>query len=482
MNFDNDFVTRLARQMLQLGSKDIAPGTPSDPYYTGPGGLFGVTGLERELISTSVQPKGLADVLPVRASQVMYPLYPYLTGFLDGDDTQPDGPCDDPPIAGNGKSCIQTATYGKYSHATRTLEIGRPGQMINRGDFQDMQLINPPMLQNPLEGGSGTGITTPNVDGNPALNQEVRLRMMELGVAFQRQMAKQIYIGNPSNNTNGGYAEFPGLDILIGTNKFDAITGDPCPSLDSQIVDFGSNATSFNGGSNLVNYLTYMMRYFEELSRTTNIGDTKFALVMRSALFYEITAVWPCAYLTYRCVTSGLDASTVLQINGADQVAMRQALRDGKYLLIDDVKYPVIFDDAIPASSESDGCFTSDIYILPLTIRNGTLASVFWEHLDFTNALAVAAEMRVGSHFFSDGGRFLWFAPPPNNRCVQLRAWLEPRLILRTPHLAGRLNNVLYCPLINPREPFPDDNYFVNGGISTPRDIPNLFSDWNQPD
>lgn len=122
MDFSNDFVNRLAGAMLKLGEKDYAPGTPSTPYYTGPGGLFGVTGLERELISTVVQPKGLADMLPVRGSQVMFPQYPYLTGFLPGDDTRPDGPCDDPPVAGNGKSCIQTATYGKYSHATRPLE------------------------------------------------------------------------------------------------------------------------------------------------------------------------------------------------------------------------------------------------------------------------------------------------------------------------------------------------------------------------
>lgn len=474
MDFSNDFITRLASQMMKLGEKDYTPGTPSTPYYTGPGGLFGVTGLEREMLSTVVQPMGLADMLPVRSNQVMYPLFPYLTGFLAGDTTKPDGPCDDPPIVGSGKSCVQTATYGKYSHATRPLEIGRPGQLSNRGDFQDMVLVNPPMLDN-----VGT-ITTPSIDGSPNISQEVKMRMLELGVEFQREMSRQIYTGNPVNNTNGGYAEFPGLDILIGTGKFDAITATPCPSLNSQIINFGDNNVNLNGGSNIVNVLTYMMRYFEELARTTNIGDVQFALVMQPALFYEITAVWPCAYLTYRCVSAGLDAATTLQINGADQVAMRQELRNGRYLLIDDVRYPVIFDNAVNHQNLAGGCQSSDIYILPLTIRNGTIASVFWEHLDFNNAVNVAAEMRQSAHFSTDGGRYLWFAPAPNNRCVQLRAWLEPRIILRTPHLAGRLNNLKYCPLINPREPYPDDNYFVNGGVSTDRALNVPYSEWNQ--
>lgn len=460
--------------MLKLGEKDYTPGTPSTPYYTGPGGLFGVTGLEREMLSTVVQPMGLADQLPVRASQVMYPLFPYLTGFASGDTTKPDGPCDDPPVAGSGAACIQTAQYGKYSHATRVIEIGRPGQISNRGDFQDMQLVNPPMAD------TSGAITTPTIDGSPNINQEVRMHMLELAIEFQREMSRQIYTANPANNTNGGYAEFPGLDILIGTGKFDAISATPCPSLDSMIINYGDNAVTLNGGSNLVNDLTYMMRYFEELSRTTNIGPTQFALVMRSALFYEISAVWPCAYLTYRCISAGLDAATALNINAADQLNMRQELRNGQYLLIDDKRYPVIFDDSINHQNLAGGCQSSDIYIVPLTIRGGTIASLFWEHMDFTVAQNVANDMRQGNYFFTDGGRYLWFAPPPNNRCVQLRAWLEPRLILRTPHLAGRLNNLKYCPLINPREPYPDDAYYVDGGTSVPRALNIPYSEWNQ--
>ena len=46
-------------------------GTPSTPYYTGPGGLFGFPGLERDLISTRIQPRGLASAIPARPSNTI---------------------------------------------------------------------------------------------------------------------------------------------------------------------------------------------------------------------------------------------------------------------------------------------------------------------------------------------------------------------------------------------------------------------------
>src|SRR3972149_517370 len=46
--------------------------------------------------------------------------------------------------------------------------------------------------------------------------------MLEVGIAFQRKLLRQVYTGNPANNNvGGGYREFPGLDILIGTDKVD---------------------------------------------------------------------------------------------------------------------------------------------------------------------------------------------------------------------------------------------------------------------
>lgn len=473
----------LQRVLAGLGSpeshtRDLPSGTPSTPYYTGPTGLFGVSGLEQDVISTSVRPRGLADMLPVRPNMLAYPLYPYLTGFLDASGSNPDGPCDDPPVAGPGKSCLQTAAFGRYSYQTREFEVNRQGLRIDRGEFTDLRLINNPIL-NPID-----SITTPNVGGSVSFFNEMQMRMLETGISFQNKLTRQLYSGNPANNTNGGYAEFPGLDILVGTNKRDAITGTECPSLDSLIRDFNYAKVDAASGDTLLNVLTYMYRYFVDLAERTNLSPVEWVFVMKPALFYEVTAIWACAYLTYRCSFNSDDARVV--VDGTEQVRMRDEMRNGRYLLIDGARVRVVLDDAIDMETAGDtnrisaGCFASDIYILPLTVRGGSYASLFWEHVDYNAGAMTAIEFaRMGNYFSTDGGRFLWHAKPPNNWCVQLLAKIEPRIILRTPHLAGKLQNVQFCPYLMPREPFPDDPYFVNGGVSTPRSGPSYYSDWN---
>jgi hypothetical protein len=53
---------------------------------------------------------------------------------------------------------------------------------------------------------------------------------------------------------------------------------------------------------------------------------------------------------------------------------------------------------------------------------------------------------------------------PPTNWCVQWLGLIEPRVILLTPHLAGRINNIVYTPLLNVRDAYSDQPNYVNGG------------------
>src|SRR5688572_13102909 len=122
-------------------------GTPSTPYYTGPAGLFGVLGLERDMISSRIQPRGISSSFPAIGTQDMNPLYAYLTGFLDSSGAEPTTVCDDAPTAGNGKGCLQTAVFGRYSRQTRELEVNRLGQRINGGETANLTIMNDPMAE-----------------------------------------------------------------------------------------------------------------------------------------------------------------------------------------------------------------------------------------------------------------------------------------------------------------------------------------------
>jgi hypothetical protein len=298
-----------------------------------------------------------------------------------------------------------------------------------------------------------------------------------------------LYTGNPANNNaGGGYMEFPGLDILIGTTKVDALTNVDCPSLDSDIKDFNYARVDLPAEGDIINVLTYMMRYLRHNADRMNFGAVTWKIAMRRELFWELTAIWPCNYLTYRCWNrDSNDANKVdpvgsYSVEGA--IKMRDDMRTNQYLLIDGTRYDVVIDDGITEDSQTTNAnldnteFASDIYVIPMTIM-GNRPVTYFEYFDFARAANPAIQQgNLANYFWTDGGRFLWHAKPPRNRCIQHIAWIEPRLILRTPQLAGRVTNVAYQPLQHTRDPFNDSAYFVDGGNTSGRTAPSLWSDW----
>lgn len=482
-----DALTDLLEERMKSTNryKALPSGSPVGPYIHGPGGLFGVEGLERSVISTHISPRGLIGRLPARGSNTTNPLYPYITGFLAPSGSNANGVCDDPQTAGPIKNCFQTARFGRYSYQSREVELNRIGQQVNRGEFFDLELVNP------LYASNGIGPASANMSVRDVLANEMRIRMLEVGVAFENKLTRQLYTGNPANDSDGaGYEEFPGLDILIGTTKVDAKTGTPCPSLDSDIKAFAYQDVTVNGGTTIVNTMTYLMRTVQYNAERMNMGATTWAIVMRPGLWMELTAVWPCAYATYRCEVQG-NTQTQLVIDAKDQIRERDDMRNGMYLLVDGIRYPVILDDGIVEENRNDSasigitCFASDIYVVPLTVRNGTMAATFLEYFDYSAANAAMSAAAVGgwadSFFWTDSGRYLWHRKPPLNWCVQMLAKIEPRVILLTPHLAGRITDVEYCPLQHMRDAIIGDDYHVDGGV-TSRSAGVLYSDWSESD
>lgn len=74
----------------------------------------------------------------------------------------------------------------------------------------------------------------------------------------------------------------------------------------------------------------------------------------------------------------------------------------------------------------------------------------------------------AGSFYTTDAGTYLWKRKPPTEYCVQIGAVHRPRLVLRTPYIAARIQNVSWAPLtVHERSAFTDSGYFVNGGRTT---------------
>lgn len=461
-------------QELQVGMRhDLStPISPTTNLMHGTGGIFGVAGIDRDVFSTRVKPRGLMSILPARASQDDRPIVAYLTGFTDDDGgAEKSAPCDVPIEAGQIKSCLQGSIFGRIERKTEVLEVNDIGRRTNRGEFFDLRLVNDPIA----EQGFGIPGLMPTDMGGAMLGREVLSRFLTLGVAFERKLGPLVYTGNPNNNTSGGYAEFLGLETLVGTGKFDVITNNTCPALDSYVRNM--NYALVTDGT-IVRRLTTMYRYLNDIASRTGLDPVQWAFVMRRNLFDELADIWPCAYATYRCAVSDSTIGRVL-VDGMAQKQMADEIRNGLYLLIDGVRVPVIVDDFLPEDTNTNnanvasGTFASDIYLLPLTVRGG-IVSTYFEYFDFAasnGTMQGIMDGRLTPFYWTDGGRFL-FTSRMTGWCVEWWAKIEPRLRLLTPHLAGRLQNVRYAPLDHYREDDPDSGYFFDGGSTSRSNAP----------
>lgn len=434
----------------------------------GRGGLFGALGLSRPIFSAFPLPKfGLSARLPVRFSNETDPLYGLITGVTSSTGNEPVGTCDDPKTAGTMKLCTHSFVFGRFSRQTRVFDIESAGQVINRGEFSDLMLMGGTDLANHM---------VPTMPANSSMGQAASRTavkaLYELGVAWTRDFARQIYAGNPANNTaGGGYKEFFGLDKLINTGYRDAETGVACPAADSLIRSFGSLEVRANA-SKIVREITYIYRNLKWLARAAGLDPVRWCLCMRFNLFYELSEIWPISYATG--ASTVVPAGATLFVGSNDQIAMRDAMRgdmtnyEGQYLMIDGERVPVTIDDSITEAQTAGSSFTSDIYFCPMTVL-GNEPVTFLEHFNYDGPGAAGEMSKLFAaqdmFYTSDGGRFLWHKKPPTNTCVQVVTYTRPRLLLLTPYLAARLTSVKYTPLMHERAWDPaDPSFFVNGG------------------
>lgn len=452
----------MVAQML-VGNKAVSGSPiPSGGYGHGNGGLFARAGLERPIVNAMTLPYlGLASVIPTgRGSVFDNPQYGIMTGVTATVGSNPVSVCDDPPTAGLMKLCTQMLPFGRFSRQSNVYDTDRFGRRRDRADMIDLQLLGNPFGTDPV---NPLVPTLPGGNPSQALNNEIAKAMFEVATAFARDFARVTYTGTTTNNTaGGGYREFYGLDVLINTGRRDAETGIACPAADSVIVNSGGLAVA-NNGATVVNTFSAIMRVLKRNAQRMGLDPATWVIAMRSDLFYELTRIWPCSYQTNGC---NVAEGSVIGIIGKDQVDMRDEMRNGSFLWIDGQKVQVVEDEAIVETAVGTGLFESDVYFVPLTIM-GSVKATFWEYFDYDGA-GTARDGNLfapaGTFATSDGGRFLWAKKMPTNFCVQMLGKIEPRLVLLTPQIAARYNDLRYSPVIHERSSFPGDPYFVNGG------------------
>lgn len=421
----------------------------------GDGGIFQGPGLERDVITAHVRPFGIGNQLPLLPSTSEDPRFASLTGFTATIGSEPTNACDDAPTA-YMKGCNLSARFGMIRRDTNTIEMDRVMLKINRGDFTDLVLRGKVLGLNNLE---PSGLNQGDI-----LNVITMSEMVTAAVQLERKLNQQIWQGVTTVAN-----EFPGLDVQIATGQKDADTNTLCPALDSDVKDFAYDDVCA-GGRSIVEYLSQLEWYLKYNAMTMGLDPVKWVIVMRPELWYELTACWPCQYNTNKC-SPHVDTNSTVFIDGRENVTERDAMRNGLYLDVNGVRYPVILDTGIfehtniNNANVAAGSYASTIYMLPLTIQGG-FPVTYREYVDYRAASPDIALLRGYQEFFwTDQGVYAW-AIEQIKWCYKLALKTEQRVILRTPHLAGRIDHVLYTPLQHLRSPDPANSYFADGGVS----------------
>jgi hypothetical protein len=476
------FLEQQKARQYGVGYKHDASGTPiSIGYSHGPGGVLTFPGVDPTVFHTVMGNSSLLGQLPSMPSVYTNPTYLTITGVTDDTGSEKEDVCDDAPVAGLMKGCMLTSVFGRYERATPELELNRLGQRNDRADPLDLSLVGSPIASSGI---FNSGIQSAAAPGDVLIN-EVSRKFWERNVSLWRLLSRQLWIGNPTNNTGGGgYKEMTGFSVLVNTGHHDAETNVSCPSLDSYLSNFNYGHID-SSGNNLVAAFTNVYHQLYRRAELTGMLPVRWVIAMRSQMFYELTAIWPCSYLSFRCATV-LDQINPAQtgpmqgvIDAQDAIRFRDEMRAGKYLMIDGVRVEVVLDEGIPEStnttnsSVASGCFSSDIYFIPMSVVGGR-AVTYLEYFQYANP---SLQDALGNMILGriEGAFLTW--PRQTNQCVVWQTKVEPRLVMRTPWLAGRLQNVVYCPIQHEPEPFPDDPYFVDGG-KTSRVGPSLYSLW----
>lgn len=503
-----DLITRQKQQGAQLGSyinraAEMGYGQKNDPspyvagqqYMHGVGGLFSAPGTDPVVLSTIVpaQP-GLATALPVLRDPVYssdfggqdVPIMQFITGQttgnLDSWNNQPNGICDDPPIAGILKACAQTAQYGLLSAKTEPINRRRIGRTVNNGETLNLRVPNNPVSDDPLVPTSMAGVSNLTF----MINEELPARFYEAAMGFQRMIRPLVWTGDPANNKAGGGArQFQGILSLFNTGHRDMFTQNLCPTLDSVIASFGNTQiTASLGGLYIYDYLRNFFRYLNGLAEDTGLAPVRFVIVMRRDLFFQMTDIWPI--LEYAKMIGVLDtvngsqANGVLTMSGDQNASLRDDMRRRQVLPIDGAFVEVVFDNTIPESAVGgqSNVYSTDIHIIPLTILGGVPVT-YWQFFNYDNAQGRQFDQLVhGQTFTTDSGRFLW-SFNQRNACADFAWWTEPRLMVHAPHLGGRIEDVAYNPGIHSRDWEPGSPNYYNGGRTNPGQLPTYYSGWD---
>jgi hypothetical protein len=453
----------------QIATKnDPASTTPTSGPLHGPFpgssdtqfGAFSSPGVRPQMFSALYRPRSFMRLLQMNASEYWQEKLEIMTGVTAGSGSNATGFCGNPPQAGQAKVMKINYQFGDWYMKTNLNVVPKVGLLKNRADVP-REILNAGPSSNPL---------IPDIMYNLTnTRDQLAYELFLLGVEMERSMEVVSILGNSStsssNTQRGWIKEYTGLDSLIKTGYTDADTSIAAPAADSIVVSFNALITSTAAGGdgrNIEQVLSDVMYALNDRASAVGMEGVEWGFVMRKEQFRALTDVLSYQYSVHR---AAVVSSDTINLELTDANSLRLAMLNGRYLLIEGVQYPVVFSEGIPNQAISNNTYNADMYIVPLSWAGRPLIRYEYFAMDNPMATKFASFVNAADSTVINNGLY-FVSKRSTGNCIEYHFSSSGRLILETPFLAARVDDVQYAYRAATHESIPGTSLYANGGVT----------------
>ena len=466
-SFTEDELATLAKAgFLQIGEKHTPASTTLDAQalhgpFQGNSSQFGALsspGVRPGRFDAMQRVRSVGSILSLQKSDLHNELLEIKTGVTDSAGTNPTTFCGDPVVYGDLKVCQQIYTWGDIYFKTRLNAAPLLGQRRNRADLPG-EFLNAAAVNNPFLPDFVTRITD--------TKSQLQLETYTASVGLERQVDQVHFLGvaGTQNSTYPGImTQWKGFDALVSTGNTDNVSGLACPAVDSIVESFDADvAGSDSSGRSIVEAFTDLFYAADDRANSVGMAGVNFAFVLRADTFRRITDAFASELALYR--TTSTVVGTPLQRDGMAVQTVRRDMFNGQFIPIDGRQVPVIFSDGIPRETLANNTYKSDVFLLPIDWGGIPLSYAQFFPMDnpyaseFSNFTGVSDKRVMNNGLYMVGKR-------STGLCDELHFAARVRLILETPFLAGRLDDVQYVYLAKTRDADPSFSLYADGGAT----------------
>lgn len=444
-----------------LGTSALQGPLPGNPAF---GGLFSAPGVRPDRFSALPRVRTLSNILRPMPSDIYNEIISIVTGATAGTGSNPADYCGVAPIPGNLKQCKQTFGYGRYFMKTQLNSVNDMGYLFNRADIPG-RILNSAPEDNPLI----PDIMWRIVD----TRSQFQYAMFMQGVELERRLEPVLVFGDPAKDHTqtqlGFISEFKGLSLQIKTGTTDT-SGVLCPAADSIVENWNGNLITANEGGGDTRTITTVIGdiWYAAQDRAKQVGmddGLEFCFIMRKEMFRALTDIYANTYATSRFQASSLTAgSPVIQI-ATDANNLRLEMLRGQYLLVEGIPVPVVYSDGLPFAGQGNNVYQTDFFLVPHSWKGMPLLRLEYFNLGNKYSQEWNGWINPDRRRIINNG-FYAMSYHSSGFCDEFLLASTMRLILETPFLAARVDNINFAYLAQTRNATPGTSLYVDGGTS----------------